>query len=499
MVAVRTTTGLVDELDLVASALETLDLRVAGHLGKPTENQRDHLVRTIRSYLIPRFDDPDTPLSIVFAGPTGAGKSTLVNSVSGIEVSKTGPIRPTTSDPVVLTSAQHETRFSVVGNVDCEVVVGKTPILERMALVDTPDIDSTSTAHRVKAELLIDNADLVVFVTSAMRYADMVPWEVLRRASSRGAPIIHVLNRVSSESAGAGVDFKSRLASEGFETEILRIPEHHIGEGAQAVPSLAVKDLTRKLVTFVNDQDARRGRVLDRVLDATLAQARHIAATVAEDQGWVSELAGQTRAAFSDGASRLTLVGVGDGLLEALPPGMKKRRQRRWLRRRTPGPMALLDLTNSVISQISAAVVSDLRHRTLVDGAEILRLSNSHPGTVTLSVSDLMRSALAGWAEYVARITGNLGGSYRDLATARLLISAAGARDAELESLLFGAESEQVVGRAQRELMTRLEIVVAQVGERLVDLLDSTVGNPHSDILGQRLISVVARSHFSDA
>ena len=499
MVAVRTPTGLVDDLDLVSSALESLDLRVAEHLGKPSEGQRDQLVRTIRSYLIPRLEDPDTPLCIVFAGPTGAGKSTLVNSVSGIDVSKTGPIRPTTTDPVVLTSAQHETRFSLVGNVDCDVVVGKTPILDRLALVDTPDIDSTSTAHRVKAELLIDNADVVVFVTSALRYADLVPWEGLRRASARGAPIIHVLNRVSSESSGAGVDFKSCLANEGFNPEILRIPEHHLGERAQAVPTLAVKDLTRQLIALVNEQDAHRDRILDRVLAATFTQARQIAATVTEDQGWLGDLVAQARVAFGAGADQLSLSSVGDGLLETLPLEMQERKRRRWLRKQTPDSAELLGLTNLVSSRIAAVVASELRRHTLADGAEVLRLSSSPPGPVLVGVSDMMRSALASWAEYVSRIASNLHGPYPNLATARLLVSATGTRDPALEYVMFGAESEQIVGRARRELVSRLGVVFVQVGERLVDLLDSAVGDPNSDILRRRLVPVASRSYFSDA
>ena len=42
------------------------------------------------------------------------------------------------------------------------------------------------------AETMIDNADIVVYVSSALRYADLVPWEVLRRAHSRGVPVIQV-------------------------------------------------------------------------------------------------------------------------------------------------------------------------------------------------------------------------------------------------------------------------------------------------------------------
>ena len=272
MVAVRSSTGLVDDLDRLASALESLDLRTASIRGKNSDTIRDQLVRTVRSFVVPRLTDPAIPLCVVFAGPTGSGKSTLVNSISGYQVSETGPIRPTTTAPVVLASSENAERLGRISGVVCDVVEGAAPILDSVALIDTPDIDSTSTEHRAITETLIDNADVVVFVTSTLRYADLVPWQVLRRAVSRGAPVINVLNRYTSSSAGAYVDFRRLLAAEGLTTDIVRVPEHHLGSGAHSVPSLAVKELARRLVDVARDRNDYQQGVLDRVLAATLAQ-----------------------------------------------------------------------------------------------------------------------------------------------------------------------------------------------------------------------------------
>jgi hypothetical protein len=84
-----------------------------------------------------------------------------------------------------------------------------------MTFIDTPDIDSTAVHHRVVAEALVDVADVVVFVTSGIRYADGVPWEVLRRALSRGATVIPVLNRVGAGSVGLVTDYTHRLEDAG--------------------------------------------------------------------------------------------------------------------------------------------------------------------------------------------------------------------------------------------------------------------------------------------
>ena len=60
---------------------------------------------------------------------------------------------------------------------------------ETVALLDAPDIDSVVDANRAIAAQLLDAADLWLFVTTAVRYADAVPWEFLRRAVARGVGI----------------------------------------------------------------------------------------------------------------------------------------------------------------------------------------------------------------------------------------------------------------------------------------------------------------------
>src|SRR5687767_11471690 len=62
---------------------------------------RDALVAQIDDYLLPRLRQLDAPLLMVVGGSTGAGKSTLVNSLLGAEVSRAGVLRPTTRAPVL--------------------------------------------------------------------------------------------------------------------------------------------------------------------------------------------------------------------------------------------------------------------------------------------------------------------------------------------------------------------------------------------------------------
>ena len=56
----------------------------------------------IDDYLLPRLTSMEAPLLMVVGGSTGAGKSTLVNSLVGAPVSPSGVLRPTTCSPVLV-------------------------------------------------------------------------------------------------------------------------------------------------------------------------------------------------------------------------------------------------------------------------------------------------------------------------------------------------------------------------------------------------------------
>ena len=54
-------------------------------------------------------------------------------------------------------------------------------------------------SNRELAGQLLAAADLWVFVTTAARYADAVPWDLLRTAQERGTALAVVLDRVPPE------------------------------------------------------------------------------------------------------------------------------------------------------------------------------------------------------------------------------------------------------------------------------------------------------------
>src|SRR3712207_696824 len=163
----------------------------------------------IDDYLLPRLRQMDAPLLMVVGGSTGAGKSTLVNSLVGEAVTPSGVLRPTTRAPVLVCHPSDRRWFD-----DDRVLPGLTRTVgadagpggvrlaptealpEGLALLDSPDIDSVVEANRDLARQLLAAADAWLFVTTAARYADAVPWDLLRAASERGTALSVVLNRV---------------------------------------------------------------------------------------------------------------------------------------------------------------------------------------------------------------------------------------------------------------------------------------------------------------
>ena len=161
---------------------------------------RVRLLDQLTEHLLPRLEELSVPAIVVLAGSTGAGKSTLMNSLLGSEVSEAGVLRPTTRQAVI---AHHPDDGELLaGHPVLEVVkvVAHEAVPRGIALLDAPDLDSVLESNRTTAHRLLEAADLWLFVTTAARYGDALPWQVLAGAMKRGASVAMVLNRVPRES-----------------------------------------------------------------------------------------------------------------------------------------------------------------------------------------------------------------------------------------------------------------------------------------------------------
>ncbi|MGD2043155.1 MAG: 50S ribosome-binding GTPase [Acidimicrobiia bacterium] len=461
MVALRDTSRVGDALQSLAGALESLEL---GPELADLEIERHRLDSIIRSYLIPRALDPTIPLTVVFAGPTGSGKSTLLNSLTGRDLAATGALRPTTTRPLVLASATAAESFERVADIECRVVAGEAPVLSAMALVDTPDIDSAAVEHRAMAEALIDNADVVVFVTSALRYADDVPWQVLRRAVARGTQVINVLNRVGSATSGATIDFKARLRSAGLEGDLVTVPEHHLPAGGSRIPSTAIRSLAKRLAAIVADQQRGSRETFDRVLRAVSRQVtdliREVEALIDETDSTEAELS----IYLADRAASVYMGGLVDGLYVPPPEKDTLWSRRRWRAVNRPDPDQVAAGETTIIDRFMAIVDGDLR-RWIVDE----RTLAGSPGEIIPQVRPIIRSAAEGWIRYVARIGEEIGTPEPWLTRVALMDAATDAEHSVAAHALLGEHAPVLIDRARRELRGRLEVVYDHVGGHVLD------------------------------
>lgn len=243
-------------------------------------------VQQLDDYVLPRLRAVDAPVLVVVGGSTGAGKSTLVNSLVGVPVSRAGVLRPTTRSPVLVHHPESERWFAddrilpglarVRGGSseasDHVELVAKDTLPATLALLDAPDIDSVVDANRAVAAQLLDAADLWVFVTTAARYADAVPWAFLRRAVARGVGIGLALNRVPPGAAAEiGAHLGEMLRGEGLGAAPVFPIEEQPLEAGTLLPARAVQPLKAWLGSLAADQHAR-AELVRRTLVGTLSE-----------------------------------------------------------------------------------------------------------------------------------------------------------------------------------------------------------------------------------
>lgn len=306
--------------DRVASARLPLPLP-----GAPRARQtRAELLAQLDDYLVPRLKAPEAPLLAVVGGSTGAGKSTLVNSLVGRQVSEAGVLRPTTRTPVLVCHPDDHHWFAGMrvlpdlmrvwvphedddtppraasrsrsrgrsaaqgGHETREMRIETASTLPRgLAILDAPDIDSLVVENRTLAAELICAADVWVMVTTASRYADAVPWHLLRTAKQYKATLITVLDRVPHQVlAEVSRQYGALLTKAGLgdvpRFTVPELPESAGGGGL--LPASAVAPLFAWLAHHAQDPAARQyavGRTALGALDSLRRRMPELASAVA--------------------------------------------------------------------------------------------------------------------------------------------------------------------------------------------------------------------------
>ena len=264
------------------------------------------IITQLSDYVLPRLVQLEGPLLTVVGGSTGAGKSTLVNSLLGERITESGVLRPTTRSPVLVHHPEDAEWFApdrilpdlprttVPSNDTYALRLATSTKLPRgLAILDAPDVDSIDKGNRELAAQLLAAADLWLFVTSAARYADQVPWDYLRLAAERSTSVAVVLDRTSKE---AVVEVRGHLArmmtSRGLsDSPLFTVPESSV-DAEGLLPPESVAPIVGWLHDLAGDGDARR-KVISHTLDGAIRHnvlRSHDVADAMDGQIEVSEL-----------------------------------------------------------------------------------------------------------------------------------------------------------------------------------------------------------------
>ncbi len=472
------------------------------------EASRERLLIQLDEHLLPRLKELSSPAVVVIAGSTGAGKSTLYNSLLGEEVSAAGVLRPTTRQPVF-----------AYNPADAEVLVhGPTTALARVveheavprgiAMLDAPDLDSLIAENRETATLLLEAADLWLFVTTAARYGDALPWATLKRAMERGASVAMVLNRVPKENLTTiRADLANRLREHDMSgAPLFVIPDVGPHEGlldpkdtapiARWMSMLAGPDRSRSIVV----------RTLKGALGALPSWVSHVASEVeaqisaaealrtgvtrvvpeAEDEARSVILAGRT--AHGSLAARWGQVASASGMDRVKVRGGVARSTRRRGRQRDEAMAPLYDeaITAAVRMLVAAGVLGEdaalgaLENPVIPGAGSILP---DHEKVVGRRESDAREHA-GQWAELADRAAAALANegragegaarSFGGHGLAALLLTAAAGLDeaSRLVESTLGEPGLEAVDSLRTELADHAAFMVRQEARDLLAALE---------------------------
>ncbi|MGL5811588.1 MAG: dynamin family protein [Nocardioides sp.] len=322
---------MVTALVQLRSALQAARFPLAVPKVEVLRKSQGEMVGQLEDYIIPRLMTIEAPLLAVVGGSTGSGKSTLVNSLAGHRVTVPGVLRPTTRSPVLVHNPNDARWFGpdrllpqldrvnrTTDDPNALQLVPTVSIPAGLAIIDAPDVDSVERRNRELAAQLLAAGDMWLFVTSAARYADQVPWDFLRQAAERSAAVAIVLDRTPAESIEEVATHLLRmLASRGLkDSPLFTVADGPVNEDG-LLPPAYVADIREWLDSLAADTEARQSVVKQTLNGAIRTVSLHthdIADGAAEQYTIASRLRGDAIMAY--GAARESVAAASaDGTL----------------------------------------------------------------------------------------------------------------------------------------------------------------------------------------
>lgn len=449
----RVLTELRDQVEEVRFVLDVPGAEDARAAQLEIKNQLD-------DYVLPKIRGKSAPMLVVLGGSTGAGKSTLVNTIVGSRVSATGVLRPTTSSPILVCHPDHADWFlkgpllpgmgrvpgpapdAIAG--DQLVIIGSDQLPEGLALLDSPDFDSVFEDHYEFATKLMAAADLWLCVTTAARYADAQVWQMLQRAKEQGATLGVVLSRVPQGAGSEVVDhFAEMLEEHGVgDARRFTIPETRIEQSR--LPEEAAEEIRAWLMGLAESVDRRGAVIRDTfggVLDSFRTRVPELAKQVEAQVEVRTMLRGEVEASYATALAELDeatrngsllrgevlarwqdFAGTGD-LVRALhvQRGRPSRKSNR--RRRTPARVRALK--SALRSSLESLILANAEHaaeqvlvrwRANPAGGQVLAGPAAALGSVSPELSRRVTRAVSSWQDHVLELIRTEGVTKRSVA-----------------------------------------------------------------------------------
>ncbi|MCG8151860.1 ABC transporter [Pimelobacter simplex] len=292
---------------------------------------REHIIEQLEDYIIPRLTEIEAPLLVVVGGSTGAGKSTLVNTLVGTKVTTPGLLRPTTRSPVLVHHPDDGRWFGAdrllpelarvaqaTTDQDAIQLVPSLEVPRGLAILDAPDVDSVDERNRELASQLLAAADLWLFVTSAARYSDQVPWDHLKQAVDRNTAVALVLSRTSPDDVSTvSVHLARMMAARGLkDSPLFAVPQGPVSDDG-LLPTSYGAEIKSWLDALAADTAAKRDVVNQTVAGAVRTVTRKafpIADAVDQQVEAVADLLARADRVYDEAQAALLAAGS-DGTL----------------------------------------------------------------------------------------------------------------------------------------------------------------------------------------
>ncbi|MDO9380704.1 MAG: ABC transporter [Nocardioidaceae bacterium] len=325
----RSAAALLSALMRLRSDLDAAPLRLdLGDVEKARVTRRE-TIDQLEDYVLPRLVQLDAPLLAVVGGSTGAGKSTLVNSIVGKPVTESGVLRPTTRSPVLVHHPSEAHWFaperilpdlarttSPSNDISALRLVSTPAVPAGLAILDAPDVDSVDVSNRELAAQLLAAADLWLFVTSSARYADQVPWDFLQSAARRSAAVAVVLDRTPAQSLSEVQRHLARMmTSRGLkDSPLFTVPEAPVDSDGLLPPDAVatIRDWLQDLAVDTDVRDAIVTQTLDGAVRQIIFRAHDVADAAHEESRALVHLVASADLAHDDQQQALE-VALADG------------------------------------------------------------------------------------------------------------------------------------------------------------------------------------------